>query len=111
MAIYDRDTPEEMRKRVDPIAYMLEQEGHSPILFRSSGGKGIHLYLLWDQPQDAYSVRVMLTELLAFFELKPGTGGVAKGQVEVYPKQDAVPADGFGSMFILPFAGKSELLE
>lgn len=82
----------------------------TPIPFRSSGGKGVHLFFLWDEPQDAYSVRQLLTDVLADSLLTPGTGGVVKSQVEVFPKQDSVPADGFGSMFILPFAGKSEPL-
>lgn len=92
------------------VAFALEQEGYTPILFRSSGGNGIHLYLLWNEPQDAYSVRQMLGGVLASLGLSPGTGGVAKGQIEVFPKQDSVPVDGFGSMFVLPLAGKSELI-
>ena len=92
-------------------AFVLEQEGYSPVLWRSSGGHGVHLYLLWDEPQDAYSVRCMLADTLAALGLANGTGGVVAGQVEIFPKQDSVPADGFGNMWILPFAGKSELLE
>ncbi|SDH23552.1 TOTE conflict system archaeo-eukaryotic primase domain-containing protein [Propionivibrio dicarboxylicus] len=92
------------------VAFALEQEGYTPILFRSSGGSGVHLYLLWDEPQDAYSVRQMLVGMLAALGFKSGTGGVANKQIEVFPKQDEVPADGFGSMWILPGAGKSELL-
>lgn len=79
-------------------------------LFTSSGGKGIHLYIVWDEPQDAYSVRQYMKGVLERCGFKPGTAGVAKGEVEVFPKQDAVPADGFGSMFILPFAGASQPL-
>lgn len=106
------ETPfDEMRRVASDVAFALEQEGHTPILFRSSGGMGVHLYLLWDEPQDAYSVRMMLVDTLALFGLKNGDGGVAAGEVEVFPKQSEVPADGFGNMFILPLAGKSELLE
>lgn len=93
------------------VAFALEQEGYTPILWRSSGGAGVHLYLLWGEPQEAYSVRAMLADVLAVLGLANGTGGVGAGQVEIFPKQDAVPVDGFGSMFVLPFAGKSELLE
>ena len=79
-------------------------------MFTSSGGKGIHLYIVWDEPQDAYSVRQHMRDVLERCGFKPGTGGVVKGEVEIFPKQDSVPADGFGSMFILPFAGSSKHL-
>lgn len=98
----------EMLDTAQTVAFALEQEGHTPILFKSSGGNGIHLYLLWDEPQDAYSVRTMLNDTLTVLGYKSGTGGVAEKQIEVFPKQDEVPADGYGSMFVLPHAGKSE---
>lgn len=81
--------------------------------FRSSGGRGIHLYAIWDQPQDARSVRVALRELLAICGMKDGAGrgGVKAGFVEVFPKQDSVPADGWGSMFVLPGSGQSAALD
>lgn len=84
--------------------------GLAPIPFRSSGGNGIHLFFIWDEPQDAYSVRQRLNQLLKLCDLKPGTKGVAGGEVEVFPKQDSVPLNGYGSMFILPLAGKSARL-
>ncbi len=85
--------------------------GAEPLAFRSSGGRGIHLYLVWDEPQDARSVRHWLAGILHACGLKPGTKGVQAGQVEVFPKQDAVPAGGFGNQVILPLANRSELLE
>jgi hypothetical protein len=83
----------------------------APIAFRSSGGHGVHLIMLWDEPQDAYSVRTLLAGALASCGLKSGTKGVKHGQVEIFPKQDDVPPDGLGNMFVLPFTGKSELLD
>lgn len=85
--------------------------GCEPLAFRSSGGRGIHLYVIWDEPQDARSVRLWLGQVLGACGLRNGVGGVAAGCVEVFPKQDNVPADGFGNQFILPLAGKGELLE
>ncbi len=85
--------------------------GMQPVLWRSSGGRGVHLYLLWDEPQDAYSVRTMLGSVLRACGLASGTKGVAAGEVEVFPKQNEVPADGFGNQVILPLAGKSVPLE
>lgn len=81
--------------------------GASPILFRSSGGRGVHLLMLWDAPQDAYSVREWLREVLDSIGLRNGTDGVSRGQVEIFPKQDAVPVGGSGNQFILPLAGMS----
>lgn len=81
--------------------------GLHAIPFRSSGGSGIHLYFLWSEPQDAFSVREALKIVLAQCNLVSGTKGVAEGEVEIFPKQNEVPADGFGSMFVLPLSGKS----
>jgi hypothetical protein len=85
-------------------------DGYYPKLFRSSGGNGIHIWLYWADPQDAYSVREMLKEHLAHCGLGSGAGGVSAGQVEVFPKQNDVGVNGYGSMVILPFTGKSELI-
>ena len=81
--------------------------GMSPVLFRSSGGAGVHLYLLWADDQDAYSVRAFLADVLAACGLKSGTKGVKAGEVEVFPRQDEVADDKFGNMFVLPLAAKS----
>ncbi|WP_082710138.1 MULTISPECIES: phage/plasmid primase, P4 family [Burkholderia] len=93
------------------IMAQLEAKGLRPIPFRSSGGAGLHIYLLWDEPQDAYSVRAALRATLAACGLRDGTKGLAAGQVEVFPKQNSVPSDGFGNMFVLPLAGASVPLD
>ena len=92
---------------MDTLVFM----GAAPIAFKSSGGRGVHVYCLWDDPQDAYSVRTFLGAALEDSGLRPGVKGVARGEVEVFPKQDSVPADGNGSQFILPLAGASVPLE
>lgn len=93
------------------ISDVLTAQGLRVTPFASSGGAGIHLYLLWDEPQDAYSVRQALASALKRCGLAPGVKGIAKGAVEVFPKQDCVPEDGFGNQFILPLAGQSVPLE
>ena len=108
------DTPwPEMQVTALRVARALEAQGGRPVAFRSSGGHGIHLYCLWAEPQDAYSVRAWLRAALAAAGLAPGTKGVADGQVEVFPKQDAVGTEKkrFGNMFILPLAGASVPLD
>ena len=84
--------------------------GASPIVFRSSGGSGVHVYAMWDDPQDARSVRRWLSGVLESVGLAVGTGGVGAKQVELFPKQDIVPRGGYGNQVILPLAGKSEWL-
>jgi len=78
--------------------------------FISSGGKGIHLVAVWNEPQDAYSVRRVIMEAIAEIGYKNGTGGVAKKEVEIFPKQDHVPMGGCGNQFILPYSPKGEPL-
>lgn len=91
-------------KRVADMAALF---GLYAIGFVSSGGRGVHLYFIFDTPQDAYSSRATLIDVLAACSLFNGTKGVAQGQVEVFPKQDMVPIDGFGNQMVLPLAGKS----
>lgn len=99
---------EEMLEIASSIAYGLEIDGYHPVMYRSSGGQGIHIYLIWDKPQDAYSVREMLRAVLIAENFSSGTGGVAEGEIEIFPKQNEVPKDGYGNMFILPGSGASE---
>jgi hypothetical protein len=102
----------EMSAVVGSVIDTLEMAwGMNPILFRSSGGNGVHLYLLWDEPQDAYSVRQFLRGVLESVGLRDGAKGVRAGQVEVFPRQSEVPIDGFGNQAILPLAGKSMPLQ
>ena len=97
----------EMSEVVARVVLVLEMAwGMSPVLFRSSGGRGVHLYLLWGSPQDAWTVRQWLREVLEGCGLRDGAGGVGQGQVEIFPKQDRVPMGGSGNQFILPMAGK-----
>jgi hypothetical protein len=105
------ETPwEDMAAAAEKVATAMEEFGLRAIPFRSSGGKGIHLFALWDEPQDVYSVRACLWAVLASVGFKDGCSGVKRGEIEVFPKQNAVPLDGCGSQFILPLAGKSEPL-
>jgi len=101
---------EQMAEAALRVVAELELRYLAPIAFRSSGGRGIHVYVLWDEPQDAYSVRCELADAIGALGFTNGTGGVSHGEIEVFPKQNSVPADGFGNQFILPLAGNSEPL-
>ena len=106
------ETPwHEMQDTAVRILTAASAVGLQGIPFRSSGGAGIHIYFLWDEPQDAHSVRQALRRVLTACDLQDGTKGVAAGQVESFPKQSSVPHDGYGNMFVLPLAGKSMPLD
>lgn len=117
MALLDLDshkgaTPwRDMCVTAERVIAELQVRGLRAVPFRSSGGKGIHLYLVWDVPQDAYSVRQLLRTTLEACGLVSGTRGVVHGEVEIFPKQDSVPEGKLGNMFILPLAGESVPLE
>ena len=89
----------------------LELLGMHPQAFSSSGGNGIHIIVIWGTPQDAYSVRQHMIGILSALGWQDGTGGVSKGQIEVFPKQDSVDVGSFGNQCILPLAGHSVPLE
>lgn len=89
----------------------LEKLGMQPHPFRSSGGKGVHIYLIWDTPQDAYSVREFLREAIGSLGYTPGAKGVAQKEIEIFPKQNGVPMGGCGNQFILPLSGESAPLD
>lgn len=101
------ETPWDEMEQVAQILYdTLRLHGIYLDGFISSGGKGIHLVAIWGDPQDAYSVRKVIMEAIAEIGYKNGTGGVAKKEVEIFPKQDSVPMGGCGNQFILPYSPK-----
>ncbi|MDR5772094.1 MULTISPECIES: VapE domain-containing protein [unclassified Caballeronia] len=106
------ETPwSEMQAVTQRVLDALAETGLRGIPFRSSGGNGIHIYMLWDAPQDAYSVRVAPREAIETCGFTDGVKGVSAGQIECFPKQNSVPADKWGNMFVLPLAGKSVPLD
>lgn len=117
LALFDLDSHKgevsfaDMAAIANRLCARLDDIGARPVVFRSSGGSGIHIWLLWETAQDAHSVRHAMQEVLTAEDLKEGAGGgVACGQVEIFPKQSSVPIDGCGNMVILPLWNKSEVL-
>lgn len=117
VALFDLDshkgeTPwERMAEVALDLCVELDRHGLVPHPWRSSGGKGIHILLTWATPQDAHNVRVLLKQVLAALGFKDGAGGVAKGEIEIFPKQDRVNAGQYGSYFFLPAAFESVPLD
>ena len=117
IALFDLDSHRGATSWEDMVSVLarlegaLQKHGLNPVPWRSSGGRGVHTFLVWDEPQDAYSVRQLCKAVLFEIGFKDGAKGVAAGEIEVFPKQDSVPEHGFGNQFILPLAGKSAPLE
>jgi hypothetical protein len=117
LALFDLDshggetTWDAMAAVAEELCQALELFGMRPIAFRSSGGRGIHIFMLWDTPQDAYSVRCALQDALESIGYTNGTDGVQKKQIEIFPKQNSVPLSGYGNQFILPLSGQSVPLD
>lgn len=91
-------------------AILLRNFGFPSLPVRSGGGKGIHLWFRWEDPQLASNVRTLLTEALDNLGLKSGGRGVRHKEVEVFPKQDRVAPGGFGNPIALPFGRASRPL-
>ena len=89
------------------IADALEERGMPVQAFRSSGGKGMHLWMLWEQAVPARDVRGAVRAAVEAAGYAEGTGGVGKQQVEIYPRQDSVAVGKRGSLVWLPLAGES----
>jgi len=97
-----------MQAAASRVAAAAKRMGLKPWPARSGGGKGIHLLFHWTEPQDCRSVRLLLSTVIASEDFEDGAGrGIAGNQIEVFPKQDRVTDDGYGSLIALPFARQS----
>lgn len=98
-------------KRITEAAERLAAEarlhGLVPWPVRSGGGRGIHLWFHWDEPQHASDVRSILTIVLGAEGFKAGAAGVSNHEIEIFPKQDAVDEGGYGNLIALPFGRES----
>jgi hypothetical protein len=117
IAVFDLDDhdgtidPEKMRDAAVTLRTAAVRRGIWMWPVRSGGGCGIHLCAKWEQPQPARDVRYAMISVLAEVELRDGTGGIENGEVEVFPKQDAVEGEGIGSLIALPFGRASVPLD
>ncbi len=93
-----------------PIVMRLRELDLKPMCFRSGGGAGMHIWVLWKEPQSAARVRKVLAAVLAEFGARTGTGGVIERTVEIFPKADVLAPGGVGSCIALPLARKSVVL-
>ena len=99
---------ENIKTKALEVIEELMVRGLTAMPYRSRGGKGINLWLAWDEVQDAYSVREQLRSVVEECGLTVGAGGVDIGQVEVFPKQSKIGNNGDedknnGSCAAIPF--------
>jgi len=79
------------------LVQRLCDQGFDPVIERSKGGRGYHVWVLFERPVHAWRVR-----LLAKHFTPDGA--------EFFPKQDHVREGGFGNLVRLPGCGKSQWL-
>ncbi|MDS9467972.1 VapE family protein [Paracoccus sp. MBLB3053] len=90
------------------LVAVLTGYGLSCMVFRSGGGHGIHIWVLWDE-------KIPSTQTLCQFGqyvvedagLKVGNRGIAAGHVEVLPKQHFVAPGTVGTALSLPLGRQS----
>jgi hypothetical protein len=117
LAVLDMDSHKgetswcEMLQVAADIRDGLAMWGMAAIPFRSSGGRGVHLLILWEMPQDAYSVRQAIFTAIEMCGYVNGAKGIIHKHIEVFPKQDEVGIGENGNQFILPLAGASVPLD
>lgn len=70
------------------------------MLVEDSGRRGYHLWLFFAQPAPLVFARRFGENILAGAKL--GGEIKTKGSIELFPKQDQLPADGFGNLVKLP---------
>jgi putative DNA primase/helicase len=108
---------EAVRKAALAVAMVADRYGLRLLPLRSGGGAGAHLAVRWDEPQNGRYVRALAGTIIAEVVWKiddnveiryqEGTGGLAKGQIEIFPKSGRVLEDGYGSLVALPFGRAS----
>lgn len=84
-------------------AYRISQELYKNGLLawpcRSGSGHGVHLWMLWQQAQNARDVREILNQAVAAAKITR--------KVDIFPAQDSIENGGFGNLVALPFARNS----
>ena len=94
---------EKVSRWASQILDVLDDVGLQGNCYRSGGGNGINIWIMFDSPQAAAKVREAIrVPLLVQLGLSNGAGGINKMEVEIFPKQNHVAADEGGSCASLP---------
>lgn len=96
-----------MIRLANSIVEQLTKVGLKPFLFRSGGGKGIHIWIVWKEPQPAVLVRSVMKKIAASAGFEVGTGSAKHGKLEIFPKQDRATMSNPGNLIALPLSRDS----
>lgn len=101
-----------MEQLVATFCLMLGKKKIPYTVVQSGGGKGYHVWLVFDCPKRKDVLRDSAKRLLTSFEFEgrsftEGTDGVEQGQIEIFPKGDGT---GGKNAIALPLARKSVLV-
>jgi hypothetical protein len=90
------DVDEHDRAKVQRIIVALNESGFYPYV-EASKAKGFHIWIFFDEPIEARSVRAVLTHILKQADIN---------DVEIFPKQDGLTSDNaVGNFVFLPLHG------
>jgi|GEM_PF-3489338 len=106
------DKPGQNWPQVQDAAKAIKQQllgyGLRPMVFRSGGGRGIHVWVVWDEPQPTARLCQFGRYVVEDAGYHVGSsGGIGQGLVEVLPKQHYIAAGTFGTAISLPFGRQS----
>jgi hypothetical protein len=101
-----------MEQLVATFCDMLVKKRIPYTVVQSGGGKGYHIWLVFETPRRKDQLRDGAKKLLASFEFEgraftEGTDGVEQGKIEIFPKGDGA---GGKNAIALPLARKSVLV-
>ena len=101
-----------MEQLVAAFCSMLGKRKIPYTVVQSGGGKGYHVWLVFETPRRKDQLRESAKKLLASFEFEgrtftEGTDGVEQGQIEIFPKGDGT---GGKNAIALPLARNSVLV-
>jgi Primase C terminal 2 (PriCT-2)/Family of unknown function (DUF5906) len=112
LAVIDLDDHEvqiawsDMAARAERLVTAVRERGLTPLPVRSGGGRGVHLWFWWTEPQPAAAVRALLG-----WVIDAGGFRLEGFRIDIFPASDNVAADGFGNLVALPFARESVALD
>jgi hypothetical protein len=106
---HDGDNQKQTTATAIEFSRMLDSLQCPHLVFRSGGGNGYHICLVFEDPHPKSWLRAVGKHLLCEkAKLSEGTGGVAVRQVEIFPKNDS---PGGQNVIALPLARKSIALK
>lgn len=89
-------------EKTESVYYFLVEQGLSPCVEVSASGIGSHVWLLFDEPVEAWLPRAFFTGVSNFLEIP---------MPEIYPRQDRLVGKGLGNLIRMPYFDKSRFVD